>query len=112
MQSAVVVDPVELTAAWRKLAEKSAGDPVALCACCGEVWQYMGTWHTADGWRHSFRHRHAREHGYGPRGRVSLNVAVSADWMPREMASGVRVIWLEGSAVSASAGDRTVQASR
>lgn len=42
---------------WASLAAQGedieASDPV-----CGECWQYMGTWRTAAGWVHQFRHRH------------------------------------------------------
>ena len=35
------------------------------CPATREVWQYMGTWRTDDGWKHQFRHRsYHRERKY------------------------------------------------
>jgi hypothetical protein len=48
---------------WDLLAASTGGDTIQRCPCCGEMWQYMGSFrtentaygtHTA----HEFRHRH------------------------------------------------------
>jgi len=40
-----------------------------------EVWQYMGTWNTPEGWAHQFRHRSYYD------ARKYVNVAPSAEFM-------------------------------
>lgn len=46
-------DTREWDAAWAQLGP----DPDCRDTESGEAWQYLGTWHTAQGWVHEFRHR-------------------------------------------------------
>ena len=50
--------PVEWERAWGVLAQLNDGDPVCECKVTGQVWQYICTSHSEDGWMHYFRHRH------------------------------------------------------
>jgi len=44
---------------WALLLAETAGDPAQLCRCCGEVWQYMGSYTNGADTVHEFRHRHS-----------------------------------------------------
>jgi hypothetical protein len=73
-------DDAECSLMWATLGfpEAHRHDPdicPACCPCCGECWQYMGTFWvqpegaSAQGYYHSFRHRHHPETGH----RVCIN---------------------------------------
>jgi len=44
---------------WALLAGDVGGDTAQECACCGERWQYMGTYVEHGKSAHEFRHRHS-----------------------------------------------------
>lgn len=48
------------SAEWHRIWQLLGNDPAARCACCGESWQYMGSWLNEGRTRiaHEFRHRH------------------------------------------------------
>jgi hypothetical protein len=70
-------DP-EWEAAWLQLGVmyESTTDE---CPCCGEVWQYMGSWLQEDGsWKHTFRHRHLPQIGQ----RINVEFPATYGWTP------------------------------
>jgi ketosteroid isomerase-like protein len=43
---------------WALLTAETGGDLAQTCACCGESWQYMGSYSDGGQTAHEFRHRH------------------------------------------------------